>query len=267
VLCLRWSVWPVLQSHRKPDSSRCGSSESSARGDSGPALSVFARRPGTLQRLESPRHRDQHQPDLSRCHVPGFIEDENHIHRGLLWIEVPFVEAPTGFWTGFAADARFTSCAKRRRRPRRTSCTAFFPSPGTTRKGTSRPWPASTFTYRGAQGELFFSQATNALAELSLGSGKVSHRPCRRICVGATAQRGNRAALLVRSIVRRRTPSARKVRFGKVQGCGGTYAYPFGLYFLPQLQVYTNYAHLPTEVDSLVHNTEVFFRPEGRIRP
>ncbi len=186
------------------------------------------------------------------------IEDENHVHRGLFWIEVPFVEAqrnldrlplPPGSPTAPSAVAGLGDIFYR-----------VFAIPWYNEKRTFQTLAGVDFYIPSAQGELFFSQATNAFAELSLGSGKYQIAPA----VGFVwAPRPNVVIvpLYWYEASFAGDPERHNVRLGKLR-MWGRYAFPSRFYVLPQLQVYTNYANFPAEVDSLFNNTEVFFRPE-----
>jgi Putative MetA-pathway of phenol degradation len=186
------------------------------------------------------------------------MEDSNHIHRGLFWLEFPFVEAqrnlnrlplPPGSPSAPSAVSGIGDVLFR-----------VFAVPWYNEKKTFKALLGVDFYVPSGEGELFFSPATNAFAEESLGSGKYRIAPA----VGFVwTPRPNIPIVTVYwyDASFAGDPERSNVRLGKFR-IFPRYNFPSGLYVLPQLQVYTNYAHFPAAVDSLFRNTEVFFRPE-----
>jgi hypothetical protein len=111
-----------------------------------------------------------------------------------------------------------------------------------------------------AQGELVFPNSSSALAFVSLGTGKYRAAPAAGF---VWAPRPNMliAPLYWYDVSFAGDPERSQVRLGKFKFFA-MYAYPFGLYFLPELQVVSNYSSMPSEVAVLLRRTDVFVRPE-----
>jgi hypothetical protein len=186
------------------------------------------------------------------------LKDKHEVPRGLLKVEMQFVEAqrnlnllplPPGSPAAPGAVSGVGDILFR-----------LFAIPWYNEKKTFKVLTGVDLYVPSAQGDLIFPNASSALSFVSLGTGKYRVAPAVGF-VWSPKPNILFAPLYWYDASVAGDPDRPTIRLGKLK-IFGMYAFPFGLYFLPELQVVSNYSDIPDAILPLIRRTEVFIRPE-----